>query len=64
MAYGLRTRASASNAILKRALERAGGSWGGFQAWRPLDVNARLELVERALQCANDDCTDGYPAAL
>ena len=62
MAYGLRTRAPTSNAILKRALARAAGTWGG-QAWRPLDVNARLELVERALECAND-CGDGLPLAL
>lgn len=62
MAYGFATRAAASNTILKRAIERAGGTWGG-QAWRPLDFDARLELVERTLECAND-CSDGFPIAL
>lgn len=63
MAYGLGTRALASSSAVKRALARASGTWGGYQAWRPLDADTRLELVEQALRCAND-CIDEFPVAL
>jgi hypothetical protein len=61
MTYGLNARAS-SNAAVRRALARAAGTWGGYQAWRQLDADGRLELVEEALKPAND--VDAYPLAL
>lgn len=63
MIDGHSTRASAASAALKRAVARAAGTWGGYQAWRPLDPDTRLELVEQALKCAND-CIDNFPLAL
>ena len=64
MTYGHRTRASAANAAaVERALARASGTWGGFQAWRQLDSDRRFELVEQALKPAND-LIDEYPLAL
>jgi hypothetical protein len=63
MAYGLSTRASAANPVVERALARASGTWGGYQAWRQLDVDRRLELVEEAMVPANDRI-DSFPLAL
>ena len=41
---------------VQHALKRAAGSWGGYQAWRQLDPDDRLDIVERALGSpANDD---------
>ena len=62
MTDGHSNRASAVNAVA-RALARASGTWGGYQAWRQLDAEKRLELVEQALGCAANDC-DGFPLAL
>jgi hypothetical protein len=62
MTYGLGTRASANRAV-QRGLDRAEGTWGGYQAWRQLDEAHRLELVEKALSPANDRI-DVYPPAL
>ena len=64
MAYGLSTRTSAANAAVARALSRASGTWGGYQAWRQLDAEKRFELVERALDCPANDFTDCLPIAL
>jgi hypothetical protein len=68
MAYGLSTRAPAENAaknpLVQRALSRASGTWGGYQAWRQLEPEKRLELVERALAAPANDVVDGYPVAL
>lgn len=63
MTYGHSTQPSAGNAAIQRALARASGSWGGYQAWRQLDEERRLALVERALKPAND-FLDDYPVAL
>lgn len=63
MTYGHSTRLSAGNALVERALERAAGSWGGYQAWRQLDPDRRLALVEEALRPAND-FVDDFPVAL
>jgi hypothetical protein len=60
MPYGLDPRAPAPSDVVQRALDRASGTWGGYQAWRQLDPASRLDLVERALNPAsgcNDDCT-------
>jgi hypothetical protein len=64
MAYGLSTRASAENSLVQRALARANGSWGGYQAWRQLDSEKRLELIEQALTAPANDIFDRYPLAL
>lgn len=61
MTYGQSIRAPGDNAVQK-ALARASGTWGGYQAWRQLDADRRLELIEQALKPAND--TDAYPLAL
>jgi hypothetical protein len=63
MAYGLSIRAPARSATVQRALDRASGTWGGYQAWRQLDDESRFELIERALKPAND-IVDAYPLAL
>lgn len=54
MAYGLSTRVRTRSEPVQRALGRASGSWGGYQAWHQLDPDSRLDLVERALDPAND----------
>ncbi|MEA3068195.1 MAG: hypothetical protein QOK41_1602 [Sphingomonadales bacterium] len=63
MAYGLSTRVRSRNEQVQRALDRASGSWGGYRAWHQLDPDSRLDLVERALDPAND-CFDARPLAL
>jgi hypothetical protein len=63
MTYGHSTRLSAGNAAVERALARASGTWGGYQAWRHLDPDRRLALVEEALRPAND-FEDNFPIAL
>ena len=64
MIYGHSTRAPVRSAPVAKALARASGTWGGYQAWRRLDVQERLELVEKALGCAANDCIDSLPLAL
>ena len=54
MTYGHGNRAPAKNA-LERALARASGTWGGYQAWRQLDSEKRFELVEQALGSPAND---------
>ena len=62
MTYGHSNRAPAENAVAK-ALARASGTWGGYQAWRQLDAEKRLEIVEQALGCPANDL-DCFPVAL
>jgi hypothetical protein len=64
MAYGLSTRALAADSLVQRALDRANGTWGGYQAWRQLDPDKRLELIEHALAAPANDVFDDYPLAL
>ena len=64
MTYGHSTRAPVRSTPVAKALARASGSWGGYQAWRQLDQQERLELVEKALCCAANDCIDSLPVAL
>ena len=54
MTYGQSSPASAESAAVERALARASGTWGGYQAWRQLDPDLRLQAVEKALDAAND----------
>jgi hypothetical protein len=61
MTYGQWSRASANDPVLE--LARASGTWGGYQAWRQLDPELKLELIEKALQAANDRI-DPFPLAL
>ena len=63
MTYGHRPRVSAHSPAVEHALNRAAGTWGGYQAWRQLDPDSRLELVEQALRPAND-VIDAFPLAL
>jgi hypothetical protein len=63
MAYGQSSPASAKNDPVERALARASGTWGGYQAWRQLDADLRLQLIEKALEAANDRI-DPFPLAL
>ena len=51
MTYGHSNRAPAEDAIVERPLERTAGTWGRYQAWRQLDAEKRLKLIERALGC-------------
>jgi hypothetical protein len=62
MTYGHSTRAPSESAVAK-ALARAAGTWGGYQAWRQLDPDKRFELVEQALGCPANDL-DCFPVAL
>jgi hypothetical protein len=62
MTYGHSNRAPAENVVAK-ALARASGTWGGYQAWRQLDAEKRLALVEHALVSAAND-PDSFPLAL
>jgi hypothetical protein len=62
MNYGHSHRAPAEDAVAK-ALARASGTWGGYQAWRQLDPEKRFELVEQALVTAANDF-DSFPVAL
>lgn len=64
MLDGHSTRAPVRTTPVAKALARASGTWGGYQAWRQLDHQERLELVEKALGCAANDCIDSLPAAL
>jgi hypothetical protein len=64
MTYGHTTGASAVNTLTQRALDRASGSWGGYQAWRQLDPEKRLQLVEQALTTPANDVIDDFPLAL
>ena len=63
MTYGQWSRASAKDQAVERALARASGTWGGYQAWRQLDLELKLELIDQALQAANDRI-DAFPLAL
>jgi hypothetical protein len=64
MLYGHSIRASSQQAAVRRALERASGTWGGYQAWRKLDPESRLDLVEQALGAPANDLLDDLPLAL
>jgi hypothetical protein len=64
MAYGLSTRAPAANSLVQRSLDRASETWGGYQAWRQLDYEKRLELIEQALAAPANDIIDNFPLAL
>jgi hypothetical protein len=63
MTYGHSTRALADSAVVEKAMARASGTWGGYQAWRQLDPDRRLQVIEQALKPAND-CIDAYSIAL
>jgi len=63
MTYGQGSPASAKDPAVERALARASGTWGGYQAWRQLDPDLRLQLIETALEAANDRI-DPFPLAL
>ena len=65
MAYGFNPRLFIENGPAIHADEAlARSSSISFLAWRSLDRERRLALVEQALQVpANDDC-DGFPIAL
>ena len=62
MTYGHSTRAPAESAV-EKALARASGTWGGYQVWRQLDADRRFQMIEQALNPANDRI-DAYPMAL
>ena len=65
MAYGLDPRLFVENGPAVTAAEaHAARSSAMFRAWRDLEPERRLDMVERALRPANDDCPDGYPIAL
>ena len=63
MTYGQWSRASAKDQAIERAAARALGSWSGYPAWRQLDPELKLELIDQALQAANDRI-DQFPLAL
>jgi len=63
MILGQSIGAPAPSAALARALDRASGSWGGYQAWRQLDADRRLQLIEQALR-TTDGVVDDFSIAL
>jgi len=64
MTYGYSTRAPAANALTQRAIDGASRTSGGYQAWRQLDTERRLELIEQALAAPANDIIDSFPLAL
>lgn len=66
MAYALSNRLFIENGpAIHAAGVRARSSASAFRAWRALDAEHRLALVDQALRIpANEDLVDGYPAAL
>ena len=66
MAYGLNARLYVENGPAihaSRVLARS--SSPAFRAWRGLDPDRRLALIEASLRRgANDDLADGFPVAL
>lgn len=64
MAVGQQNRAAIRSDTVQRAIDRAAGSWGGYQAWRQLDAESRLDLVEQALSVPANDLIDDLPLAL
>jgi hypothetical protein len=64
MTYGRSIRASTESVLTQRAIDRAAGTWGGYQAWRQLDTDQRMELVEQALAVPANDIIDDFPLAL
>lgn len=62
MAYDLNRRLFIENGP---AIHAAEGLARSSAAWRSLNPGHRLALIDEALRNpANDDCIDGYPAAL
>ena len=64
MTHGHSNLAPAANDAVARGLARASGTWGGYQAWRQLDAERKLELIEQALGCPANDLHDCFPLAL
>ncbi len=65
MAYGLNPGLFLENGpALQAAQQRNSRSSTVYRAWRGLDQDRRLAVIERALKPANDDGVDGYPLAL
>jgi hypothetical protein len=62
MAYGLSTRAFIEDGPAMQVSE-ANAERSTARSWRALDEARRLELVERALNPANDSI-DAFPLAL
>jgi len=58
MTYGLEIRLPSERATPAPKVRRI-----GFGAWRSLDSQSRLLMIERELKPAND-LIDGYPLAL
>ncbi|HUE79100.1 MAG TPA: hypothetical protein VMN38_05670 [Sphingomicrobium sp.] len=65
MAYGLNRQLFVENGpALTAADGRSPRSSMVHRAWRGLDSERRLAIVERTLKPANDDGVDGFPLAL
>jgi hypothetical protein len=66
MTYGLNPGLFIENGPAIRAAEaHSRSSADAFRAWRALDADRRLALVERALRVpANENSPDGFPVAL
>ena len=65
MAYGLNPRLFVENgpAILAADAQERSSS-ASFRAWKRMDTERRLALVERTLRPANDEGPDDFPIAL
>jgi hypothetical protein len=65
MAYGLNRKLFVENGpALTAADSKSPRSSTVHRAWRRLNQERRLAIVESALRPANDDGIDGYPLAL
>ena len=66
MTYGLSPRLFVENGpAIQAASALNGSSSSAFRAWRSLDPESRLALVEKALKpAANENSLDGFPLAL
>ena len=66
MTYGLDTRLFVENGpAVQAARAHLLNSGDAYRAWRGLDRERRLALIDKALRRpANDDLADGFPIAL
>jgi len=65
MTYGLERRLFVENGPAVRASEaRVARSSTIYRAWRELDADRRIAMIERALRPAANDSIDAYPIAL
>lgn len=65
MIHGNGTAVPATNGeTATRAAAKSTRAWSGFRAWRQLEAEDRLALIESALRIPANDFADELPLAL